>query len=78
MARKHVVLVAEDPQELSDLVIAVQAKGFVVEEVIKEIGSVFGSADESELTKIELTPGILRIQEESMVQLPSADGNGPF
>ena len=78
MAKKNLVLLIEDSQKLDDVVAAAKHQGFTVERVFAEIGSVFGSADESDMLRISSVLGVESLQEEPTAQLPPPNADGPF
>ena len=78
MARRHVVLVADQAEEFEAVVSAVRERGFEVEDVIEEIATLVGSAEEKELERIRRIHGVYSVEEEKNVQLPFPESQGPF
>ncbi len=78
MARRQVVLVAEQAESLDAVVNAVRERGLDVEDVFEELRMLFGSAQDEALESIRSVLGVLSIEEESSIQVPPPESDGPF
>ncbi len=79
MSMVHVKVVVDNAHMHNQEMVrqGVSAAGMVVDRTIPEIGTMFGSADESMIEILQRVEGVLRAQPEGGCQLPPLDPNVP-